>query len=154
MLRCALSALALLLSLCVGASAVSLDDFAPQVQDLNVTAHADLPGFKATLSSSFGVPVPRIEKLVVALGSPADAYFCLKLGRLSGHSIERVQHEFQAHRGQGWGVIAKNLGIKPGSKAFHELKNTEKFKQQHKNKHNNKNQNKNNKSNKNKGKKK
>jgi len=139
MLRLCITVLALLMSLSTTAGAINLDDFAPRVQDLNVTARADLPGFNATLSSTFGVPVPRIEKLAVTLGSPADAYFCLKLGQLSGQSIERVQREYQAHRGQGWGVIAKNLGIKPGSKAFHELKDTEKIKQQHKNKSKNKN---------------
>jgi hypothetical protein len=30
--------------------------------------------------------------------------------------------EYQVHKGKGWGVIAKNLGIKPGSKEFHALK--------------------------------
>jgi hypothetical protein len=33
-----------------------------------------------------------------------------------------VVREYKAHKGQGWGVIAKNLGIKPGSKEFHALK--------------------------------
>jgi hypothetical protein len=27
-----------------------------------------------------------------------------------------------ANKGKGWGVIAKNLGIKPGSAEFHALK--------------------------------
>jgi hypothetical protein len=29
---------------------------------------------------------------------------------------------YQASKGKGWGVIAKELGIKPGSPAFHALK--------------------------------
>jgi len=143
MLRLCGTVLALLMTLCVAAGAVGLDDFAPRVHDLNIRARADLPGFKTTLSATFGVPVPRIEQLVVALGSPADAYFCLKLGQLSGHPFERVREEYLAHRGQGWGVVAQRLGIKPGSRAFHALKDTAKIKQQHKNRHNQKKQHKN-----------
>ena len=30
--------------------------------------------------------------------------------------------EYRNNKGQGWGVIAKNLGIKPGSDEFHALK--------------------------------
>src|SRR3546814_19499812 len=33
-----------------------------------------------------------------------------------------VVHEYDRHPGQGWGVVAKRLGIKPGSAAFHALK--------------------------------
>jgi len=137
-MRLPLLLLTLMLALSLQVNAASLDDFAPRVQDLNVTARADLPGFKATLSTDFGIPVPRIDKLMVSLGSPADAYFCLKLGQLSGRPFDEVSREFQAHRGQGWGVVAKNLGIKPGSAAFHELKDTAKIKE--KSKHRNKQQ--------------
>jgi len=29
---------------------------------------------------------------------------------------------YRADKGKGWGVLAKSLGIKPGSKEFHALK--------------------------------
>jgi len=140
-MRLSLIVISLFLGLCLQANAASLDDFVPRVQDLNVTARADLPGFKATLSTDFGVPMPQIDRLMVTLGSPGDAYFCLKLGQLSGRPLDEVSREFQAHRGQGWGVVAKNLGIKPGSAAFHELKDTAKFKEKNKSKHKNKHNN-------------
>jgi hypothetical protein len=38
------------------------------------------------------------------------------------HPIDTVQKNYMANRGQGWGVIAKQLGIKPGSNEFHALK--------------------------------
>jgi len=121
----------LLLSLAVPASFAGNDDFSRLVSELNVTARSDMPGFRGELSTTFGVDGPRIDHLMVSLGSPADAYFCLRLGQLSGRSIDEVSREFQAHRGQGWGVIAQNLGIKPGSAAFHQLKDTSKIKQRH-----------------------
>lgn len=129
MLRSTLLSSLLLLTLCLPVAALSVDDFAPRVQDLNVTAHADLPGFKGSLSTTFGVPLPRINSLIATVGSPADAYFCLRLGQLSGRPLEVVTREFQRSGKQGWGAVAKSLGIKPGSRAFHALKDTRKIKQ-------------------------
>jgi len=139
--------LTLLMIFCHSAGALSIDDLTPELKELNASARVDLPGFKANLSTTFGVPVPRVEGLIATLGSPADAYFCLRIGQLSGRSIDVVSREFKAHGDKGWGVVAKNLGIKPGSKAFHELKNTAKMK------HKEKKYNKGNGNNKNKGKK-
>jgi hypothetical protein len=36
-----------------------------------------------------------------------------------------VLREYKSSKGKGWGVIAKSLGIKPGSKEFHELKRSQ-----------------------------
>jgi hypothetical protein len=33
-----------------------------------------------------------------------------------------VLRDYEQNRGQGWGVIAQRMGIKPGSPAFHALK--------------------------------
>jgi hypothetical protein len=35
---------------------------------------------------------------------------------------EVVMATYESHKGKGWGVIAKELGIKPGSAEFHALK--------------------------------
>jgi hypothetical protein len=54
--------------------------------------------------------------------TPGDAYMCLRVGQVASQPVEVVMKEYQAHKGKGWGVIAKNLGIKPGSKEFDTLK--------------------------------
>jgi len=54
--------------------------------------------------------------------TPGDAYMCFRVGQLASKPVEVVTKEYQGNKGKGWGVIAKNLGIKPGSKEFHELK--------------------------------
>ena len=90
--------------------------------DMNVQAGVDLPGFKARLSATFGVPVPRVDAIVAAVHAPADAYMVLKVGQVARQPEEVVLREYQSNKGKGWGVIAKNLGIKPGSREFHELK--------------------------------
>ena len=42
---------------------------------------------------------------------------------MSGQQTAPVLREYRSGRHAGWGVIAKRLGIKPGSSAFHALKN-------------------------------
>ncbi len=96
-----------------------LDDF---VKRLNVEAQADLGAFKVRLSTQFGVPVPKVEAVMASVGTPGDAYMCFRVGQVASKPVEVVTKEYLAHKGQGWGVIAKNLGIKPGSKEFQALK--------------------------------
>ena len=56
---------------------------------------------------------------------PADAYMLLRLGEMSHQPIEHVVRTYNAGKGRGWGTLAKSLGIKPGSKDFHALKQSQ-----------------------------
>ena len=103
-----------------GLAAASLDSF---LSNVNVQARADLPGFHATVSAQFGVPIPRVEAVLGMVATPADAFMVFQVGQMAHRPPETVVHTYQAHQGKGWGVIAKNLGIKPGSREFHALKN-------------------------------
>src|SRR5512139_4241177 len=100
-------------------AASDLDGF---IKRLNVEAKADLGAFKVRLSTQFGVPVPRVEAVMASVATPGDAYMCFRVGQVASQPVDVVTKEYQAHKGEGWGVIAKNLGIKPGSKEFHALK--------------------------------
>lgn len=97
-------------------------DFNDFLHTVNLSAEADLPGFKARLSTEFPVPVPKIEGLLKALPTPADAYMCLRVSQLSAQPVEVVLSEYRRNPGKGWGAIAKQVGIKPGSREFHALK--------------------------------
>jgi hypothetical protein len=114
-----LSLAVLLIQPVAGFCGGDLDSF---VGSLNVQARADLPGFKVKLSAQFGVPVAQVDTVFAAVQTPADAYMVLKVGEVARQPQEVVLREYQANKGKGWGVIAKNLGIKPGSPEFHELK--------------------------------
>lgn len=92
------------------------------ISDLNVKAEADLSGFKAQLTTKFKVGDAQVSAVISNVDKPADAYMVLRLGEMSNQPLERVITEYKAGKGKGWGVIAKNLGIKPGSKEFHALK--------------------------------
>ena len=47
---------------------------------------------------------------------------CFRVAEITKKPVDVVLKEYKANKRRGWGVIAKNLGIKPGSKEFHELK--------------------------------
>lgn len=92
------------------------------LKELDRKAREDHKAFAEHMSVVFGLPVPRIDRIIVEVGSPSDAFMVLKIGKLSERSYDEVFTEYEANRGKGWGVIAKNMGIKPGSAEFHELK--------------------------------
>lgn len=100
-------------------AASDLDVF---ISNLNVQAQADLGAFKVRLSTQFGVPAARVDAVIASVRTPGDAYMCFRVGEVASRPVEVVTKEYQSNKGKGWGAIAKNLGIKPGSKEFHELK--------------------------------
>jgi hypothetical protein len=101
------------------AAAGGLDSFLGEV---DITAQADLGAFKVDLRLTFGVSDAEIGGLFEVMSAPSDVYMCLRIGELAGQPIDKVVAEHKQHKGQGWGVIAKNLGIQPGSAEFHALK--------------------------------
>lgn len=118
--RIVLAVLVLVLVAAPGVASATLDSF---LSSVNVQARADLPGFHAKVSAQFGVPVPQVEAVLGMVATPADAFMVFQLGQMAHRPPETVVQTYQAHKGKGWGVIAKELGIKPGSREFHALKN-------------------------------
>jgi hypothetical protein len=100
-------------------AAGGLDSF---LSNLNIQARADMQGFSVKLSAQFGVPLPQVQAVITTASAPADAFMCFQLGYMTQTSYEKVVQVYQGNRGKGWGVIAKSLGIKPGSPEFHALK--------------------------------
>ena len=106
------------------ASAQAAQDFA-WVNDFNIQAQADPSGFRARLATRFRIGDAEISAVIGNVASPADAYIVFRLGEMSGRPYDRVLREYKTSKGKGWGVIAKSLGIKPGSKEFHALKRSQ-----------------------------
>jgi len=111
----------ILLALVMNATIAAGSDF-DFLKEIDRKAREDHKAFAEHMSIVFGLPVPRIDKIVKEVGSPADAFMLLKIEKLSRRSYDDVFTEYRSNRGRGWGAIAKNMGIKPGSDAFHELK--------------------------------
>ncbi|MFC1515494.1 hypothetical protein ACFL7E_01900 [Thermodesulfobacteriota bacterium] len=90
---------------------------------LNETAKSNVRDFSKKLSRKYNIPEETTDWLLKKVGmSPGDAYMTAKVSKASNQPVEEVVKEYEANKGKGWGVIAKKLGIKPGSKEFHELK--------------------------------
>jgi len=96
-----------------------LDEF---LRNLSVRAQADPAGFSATLRSQFHVSGAEVEVVLGAVHDPADAFMVFQLGQMSRQRTDAVLSIYQGHAGKGWGVMAQELGIKPGSAEFHALK--------------------------------
>lgn len=112
-------AVAMLLIFCGQVFAGGLEVF---LGNLNVQARADIGAFSIGLGAQFGVPAPQVQAIVSAVPEPADAFMVLQLAQWSHQPPAAVLEVYQANQGKGWGVIAKSLGIKPGSPEFHALK--------------------------------
>jgi len=97
----------------------SLDDF---LNSVNVQARVDLPGFSAKVSTQFGVPVAQVQAVLQSVPQPADAFMIFQLGQFARVPSDRVMEVYKPSKKKGWGAIAKELGIKPGSAEFHALK--------------------------------
>jgi hypothetical protein len=92
------------------------------LSDLSNKAQADLSDFRARLAVRFNVGDAEIEAVLSNVEKPADAYIVLRLGEMSKHQTDYVIAKYRSNKGKGWGVLAKSLGIKPGSREFHALK--------------------------------
>ena len=92
------------------------------IRNFNIKAEADPSGFRARLEARFQVGDVKIKTVLGNVEKPADAYMLLRIGEMSNRPIVHVIEKYKAEKGKGWGVLAKSLGIKPGSKDFHALK--------------------------------
>jgi len=102
-------------------SAAEAGDF-DWMKDFNIRGEVDPTGFRARLAARFQVGDVQIKTVLNNVEKPADAYMVLRLAEMSDRPTSYVVKQYRAHRGKGWGVLARTLGIKPGSREFHALK--------------------------------
>lgn len=97
--------------------------------DLNNNVKNDIKTFTEDMASTFGLPVPKISDLLnIHHMQPSDVVMTLQLAQQTSQPIETVATNYDKNKSKGWGVIAKEMGIKPGSKEFHALKDSAKGK--------------------------
>jgi hypothetical protein len=106
------------LSLAAIASAGDFD----WLKDLNIQAQVDPSGFKAALGARFKIGDTEINAVLSNVTDPADAYMVLRLCEMSSKPTGYVVEQYSSGKNKGWGVLAKSLGIKPGSQEFDALK--------------------------------
>lgn len=93
------------------------------LQSIAAEEKADPSGFWSAVSRLHGIPEADIQSARQATGlEPADMYMVSSIAHITGRPIGTVAEECRRNRDKGWGVMAKEMGIKPGSPEFHRLK--------------------------------
>ncbi len=94
------------------------------LNQININANANFGKFRAELSTAYNIAENKIDHFHSELKmEPAEIYYTLEVSRVCNRPVDDVIEVYKTKRGKGWGKIAKELGIKPGSAEFHELKN-------------------------------
>ena len=115
-------ALAFVLILAAAPAARAGDPLQDFIKKVDAQAKGDMDRFHETVSQQFGVPVFQVRAVTGGIGDPGQAFMLFQLSAWSHQPIERALTVYDSHKKQGWGAMAKELGIKPGSAEFHALK--------------------------------
>src|SRR5258706_6686229 len=97
-----------------------LQDF---MRHVDAQAKSDMSRFHATVAAQFGVPEVQVRAVLGRVHDPGEAFMVFQVSQMSHQPLDRVLPVYESHKGKGWGAMAKELGIKPGSAEFHALKN-------------------------------
>jgi len=97
------------------------------LKQMNKQGEQDPEGFVRHLSDTWGVPQDEIrqarEQHRLTYG---DTYMAAAIAKQSQRRVGDVAAQFKQQgqgQNQGWGVIAEQNGVKPGSPQFHQMKN-------------------------------
>ena len=93
-----------------------------QLADINAYG-ARWPGpFADELARYHDAPRGFVDALLAQGWSPGDVYIACVLAQAAGQPCRAVTEAWTRQGGDGWGALARQLGIPPGSPAFHALK--------------------------------
>jgi hypothetical protein len=99
------------------------DDLNMSLVKIDAQAGVNFGAFQADLVGSYNISKSKIDYLSLKVGmSAGDIYMTVKIAKMLSVDIDQVVEVYRIHSGKGWGVMAKELGIKPGSAEFHALK--------------------------------
>lgn len=131
-----LKALALALALSTAATAAAAQDFVfswnprsgdtwvdTRLGDINHYGYRYREPFIDEMTRYYGAPRELVSDLLLnRRWAPGDVYYACAIAQIIGRPCRYVVDEWDRDHGQGWGVVAQRLGIKPGSAEFHRLK--------------------------------
>lgn len=97
---------------------VEMDGF---LKDINTEAKKDISTFTNNVVTKFNLIKSDVEKLLKDM-LPGDVYMAAQVASTIGKPVTEVSTAYNKNKEKGWGAIAKEMGIKPGSPEFHKLK--------------------------------
>jgi len=93
------------------------------IKEMNVYTRGNTDAFINDVVISFGAPRPLVSEYVLERRwAPGDVYYACALAQQAHVPCINTLREYDKNNGQGWGVIARRMGIKPGSPEFQALK--------------------------------
>lgn len=93
------------------------------LNEINEEASVDMDKFVSDAADEYNKPVEEIEGLLEDEDmEPADVVMALETSEISKKSLNKVVKTYKSKKSKGWGLIAKKMGIKPGSEKFAQLK--------------------------------
>jgi hypothetical protein len=92
------------------------------IKHVDAQAKSDIAAFHRTVAAQFGVPEVQVRAVLGKVGDPGSAFMIFQISAMSHQPLDRVMPVYESHKSKGWGAMAKELGIKPGSPEFHALK--------------------------------
>ena len=94
-----------------------------QLDDVNRYGSRYRQPFIDEMVRYYGAPRDLVSTLLVERNwAPGDVYYACAIAQILGRPCRYVADVWERDHGQGWGNVAKQLGIKPGSAEFHRLK--------------------------------
>ncbi|MGQ4660351.1 hypothetical protein [Lysobacter sp. F6437] len=136
MLKNRVFAFAAAIAALTGAGSVAAQDFSlgwnprsgdvwidTQLSDVNRYGSRYRQPFVDEMVRYYGAPRDLVSTLLVERNwAPGDVYYACAIAQILGRPCRYVVDVWERDHGQGWGNVAKQLGIKPGSPEFHRLK--------------------------------
>jgi len=97
------------------------DETVSYLSDINEYANSDIVSFRSELSENFRATDDEMDRyLITQEVLPSDVYYGYVLSSATNRPIGTVMNIYTEKK--GWGSVAQELGIKPGSDEFHALK--------------------------------
>jgi hypothetical protein len=103
---------------------VEMDGF---LKDISTKAKDNINNFVDDAVKTFNIAKDKVEGLIKIM-DPGDVFMTLQTAQIVNKPVDVVKDTYVKNKDKGWGEIAKELGIKPGSKEFHALKDKAKGK--------------------------
>jgi len=98
-------------------------DLDEALTEINEEAKVDMDKFVSDTADQYDKPVEEIEGLLEDENmEPSDVVMALETSEVSKKSLKKVVKTYKSQKSKGWGLIAKKMGIKPGSEKFAQLK--------------------------------
>lgn len=113
----------------------------PEMDNMLTSIHnqalKDITAFHNNVVSTFNIVGSRVDAALKIL-APGDVYMAAQLSVSANKPFDEVVKTYSANKSKGWGAMAKEMGIKPGSPEFHAMKKSMKSKGNSGNKSNSK----------------